>query len=111
MPGLFFIGEVVDVTGHLGGFNFPMGMGIRSVCRPGDLEEKSGRRVDFRTVLHFRDGHSACPERVDDANAVNLSCFLKVLGEEHAASSLFGRAQDHSVPEREAVKSVKVDGS
>ena len=22
MPGLFFIGEVVDVTGHLGGFNF-----------------------------------------------------------------------------------------
>jgi predicted flavoprotein YhiN len=21
-PGLFFIGEVVDVTGHLGGFNF-----------------------------------------------------------------------------------------
>src|SRR5271169_5478987 len=23
IPGLFFIGEVVDVTGHLGGFNFP----------------------------------------------------------------------------------------
>ena len=22
MPGLYFIGEVVDVTGHLGGFNF-----------------------------------------------------------------------------------------
>jgi predicted flavoprotein YhiN len=22
IPGLFFIGEVVDVTGHLGGFNF-----------------------------------------------------------------------------------------
>jgi predicted flavoprotein YhiN len=22
MPGLFFIGEAVDVTGHLGGFNF-----------------------------------------------------------------------------------------
>ena len=21
-PGLFFIGEIVDVTGHLGGFNF-----------------------------------------------------------------------------------------
>jgi predicted flavoprotein YhiN len=21
-PGLFFVGEVVDVTGHLGGFNF-----------------------------------------------------------------------------------------
>jgi len=21
-PGLFFIGEAVDVTGHLGGFNF-----------------------------------------------------------------------------------------
>ena len=21
-PGLFFIGEVMDVTGHLGGFNF-----------------------------------------------------------------------------------------
>ena len=21
-PGLYFIGEVVDVTGHLGGFNF-----------------------------------------------------------------------------------------
>jgi predicted flavoprotein YhiN len=22
IPGLFFIGEVMDVTGHLGGFNF-----------------------------------------------------------------------------------------
>jgi hypothetical protein len=22
LPGLFFIGEIVDVTGHLGGFNF-----------------------------------------------------------------------------------------
>ena len=22
IPGLFFVGEVVDVTGHLGGFNF-----------------------------------------------------------------------------------------
>jgi hypothetical protein len=22
VPGLFFIGEVVDVSGHLGGFNF-----------------------------------------------------------------------------------------
>jgi predicted flavoprotein YhiN len=22
VPSLFFIGEVVDVTGHLGGFNF-----------------------------------------------------------------------------------------
>ncbi|MBT7389080.1 MAG: aminoacetone oxidase family FAD-binding enzyme, partial [Gammaproteobacteria bacterium] len=21
-PGLFFVGEVVDVSGHLGGFNF-----------------------------------------------------------------------------------------
>ena len=21
-PGLFFIGEIVDVTGHLGGYNF-----------------------------------------------------------------------------------------
>ena len=21
-PGLYFVGEVVDVTGHLGGFNF-----------------------------------------------------------------------------------------
>ena len=27
-PGLFFIGEVVDVTGHLGGYNFPVGMVI-----------------------------------------------------------------------------------
>ena len=22
IPGLYFVGEVVDVTGHLGGFNF-----------------------------------------------------------------------------------------
>jgi hypothetical protein len=22
VPGLFFVGEVVDVTGHLGGYNF-----------------------------------------------------------------------------------------
>ena len=25
VPGLFFIGEAVDVTGHLGGFNFQWG--------------------------------------------------------------------------------------
>ena len=28
-PGLYFAGEVMDVTGHLGGFNFSMGMGFR----------------------------------------------------------------------------------
>ena len=30
VPGLFFIGEVVDVTGHLGGLQFPMGLGFGS---------------------------------------------------------------------------------
>jgi predicted flavoprotein YhiN len=24
VPGLYFIGEVLDVTGHLGGYNFQM---------------------------------------------------------------------------------------
>jgi len=28
VPGLFFIGEVVDVTGHLGGFNFQWALGF-----------------------------------------------------------------------------------
>ena len=28
-PGLYFIGEVVDVTGWLGGYNFPVGLGLR----------------------------------------------------------------------------------
>ncbi len=27
VPGLYFIGEVVDVTGHLGGFNFQWAWG------------------------------------------------------------------------------------
>ena len=29
-PGLYFVGEVLDVTGHLGGFNFPVGLGFRT---------------------------------------------------------------------------------
>ena len=29
LPSLYFIGEAVDVTGWLGGYNFPMGMVIR----------------------------------------------------------------------------------
>jgi len=29
VPGCFFIGEVVDVTGHLGGFNFQWALVIR----------------------------------------------------------------------------------
>ena len=33
VPGLYFIGEVVDVTGHLGGFNFPVGLGLRLLRR------------------------------------------------------------------------------
>ncbi len=32
MPGLFFIGEVVDVTGHLGGFNFQWAWSSAWVC-------------------------------------------------------------------------------
>lgn len=31
-PGLFFIGEVVDVTGHLGGFNFQWAWSCGYVC-------------------------------------------------------------------------------
>ena len=36
MRGLYFIGEVVDVTGHLGGF-VPMGLGLRSCGGAGGL--------------------------------------------------------------------------
>ena len=32
VPGLFFIGEGVDVTGHLGGFNFSVGLGVHAVA-------------------------------------------------------------------------------
>lgn len=32
VPGLFFIGEVVDVTGHLGGFNFQWAWSSAWVC-------------------------------------------------------------------------------
>jgi predicted Rossmann fold flavoprotein len=32
VPGLFFIGEVVDVTGHLGGFNFQWAWSSGHVC-------------------------------------------------------------------------------
>jgi predicted flavoprotein YhiN len=28
VPGLYFIGEVVDVTGHLGGFTLPWAWGF-----------------------------------------------------------------------------------
>ncbi len=32
VPGLFFIGEVVDVTGHLGGFNFQWAWSSAAAC-------------------------------------------------------------------------------
>jgi siroheme synthase len=31
-PGLYFIGEVVDVTGHLGGFNFQWAWSSGHAC-------------------------------------------------------------------------------
>ena len=34
-PGLYCIGEVVDVTGHLGGFNFQWAWSSRARCRTG----------------------------------------------------------------------------
>ena len=32
VPGLYFIGEVVDVTGHLGGFNFQWAWASGHAC-------------------------------------------------------------------------------
>jgi predicted flavoprotein YhiN len=32
VPGLYFIGEAVDVTGHLGGFNFQWAWASGYVC-------------------------------------------------------------------------------
>jgi predicted flavoprotein YhiN len=32
IPGLYFIGEVVDVTGHLGGHNFQWAWASGYVC-------------------------------------------------------------------------------
>ena len=32
VPGLFFIGEVVDVTGHLGGYNFQWAWSSAAAC-------------------------------------------------------------------------------
>ena len=32
VPGLYFIGEVVDVTGHLGGFNFQWAWSSAAAC-------------------------------------------------------------------------------
>lgn len=37
VPGLFFIGEVVDVTGWLGGYNFSVGLVVRLGLGPGVL--------------------------------------------------------------------------
>ena len=37
VPGLYAIGEAVDVTGWLGGYNFPVGLGQRLVRRAGRL--------------------------------------------------------------------------
>ena len=48
VPGLFFIGEVVDVTGHLGGFNFQWAWASGAAAGRAIVEEKSARRVDFR---------------------------------------------------------------
>jgi hypothetical protein len=32
VPGLYFIGETVDVTGHLGGFNFQWAWASGHAC-------------------------------------------------------------------------------
>ena len=58
VPGLYFIGEVVDVTGHLGGFNFQWAG--RRAMRPGRRSDLLlGRRgvrlgVVFGLLLLFR---------------------------------------------------------
>ena len=35
MPGLYFIGEVVDVTGWLGGYNFQWAWASAAACAKG----------------------------------------------------------------------------
>jgi len=55
VPGLFFIGEVVDVTGHLGGFNFS-GLGPRARRREESYRcERSQSARDRPNVLQCID--------------------------------------------------------
>ena len=42
VPGLFFIGEVVDVTGWLGGYNFQWALGLRRKRRAIGLTRAQG---------------------------------------------------------------------
>lgn len=44
MPGLYFIGEVVDVTGWLGGFNFQWAWASAAACAR-SLVHKASRSV------------------------------------------------------------------
>src|SRR5271169_3684319 len=56
-------------------------------------------------------GRRALPERIHDAHTIHLSRLLHVLREEHAAAGLHGGPQDQSIPERELVKTMQVNGS
>jgi predicted Rossmann fold flavoprotein len=49
VPGLFFIGEVVDVTGHLGGFNFQWAWASAYVAAEAVQEILASSRLGTRT--------------------------------------------------------------
>ena len=47
VPGLFFIGEVVDVTGHLGGFNFQWAWASGAAAGRNRYEVLAANRLEF----------------------------------------------------------------
>ena len=49
-------------------------------------------------------------EWVDDLHSIDHPAVLHVLGEQHAASGLHRAAQDQSVPKRESMEAMQVNG-
>lgn len=74
-PGLYFVGEVLDVTGHLGGFNFN-GPGRRATRPDGSSSRRSARN---RYSLVRLDGGEISRGPAGSVAVFWYSCWLRLL--------------------------------
>jgi hypothetical protein len=60
-----------------------------------------------RAVCTLNIGPSS--ERINNPHAINLAAILHIFREQYGATGLLGGADDQSIPEGKAVKSMQVD--
>jgi hypothetical protein len=66
-----------------------------------------GRLLGRTNILTFR----GLDKRIDDLNPISNASRLQIFGEQYDAGRLFGSSKHKSVPERESMEAVEIDGS